>query len=358
MGTYKFGKKTGCVQENGILKICLIFFLALAFTGAAINPAHAKNQYTTDFNDYYGTNGTDRGSTMGSCITCHVNPDGKGGINSYGNHYKSYGRNFAAIEALDSDGDGFSNIDEISADTWPGNAGSRPAPPTSPPLADAGPDRNVQEGALVMLDGSNSIDPDNDIASYLWQQTAGTTVTLSNPAAVQPTFTAPDVAAGGESLTFRLTVTDSEGQQGTDICIANISAINHPPVTNAGPDQTVNEGVAVTLDGSNSSDVDNDIATYQWEQTTGTPVTLSNAAAVQPTFTAPNVGSGGESLTFRLTVTDSAGFQDTDTSIVNISWINIAPTANAGSDQSVDEGDTVTLSGLASTDPDEASTME
>ena len=251
MGTYKVGKKTGCVQENGILKIFLIFFLVSAFTVAAINPAHAKNQYTTDFNDYYGTNGTDRGSTMGSCITCHVNPDGKGGINSYGNHYKSYGRNFAAIEALDSDGDGFSNIDEISADTWPGNAGSRPAPPTSPPLADAGPDRNVQEGALVMIDGSNSVDPDGDIASYLWQQTAGTTVSLSNPAAVQPTFTAPDVAAGGESLTFRLTVTYSEGQQDTDICLVNISSINHPPVANAGPDRTVNEGVSVTLDGSN-----------------------------------------------------------------------------------------------------------
>ena len=353
MGSYKFGKKTGCVQDNGILKIYLIFFLVSVFTVAAINPAQAKTGYTTGFNNYYGTNGTDRGSTMGSCITCHVNPDGKGGINSYGNHYKAYGHNFAAIEALDSDGDGFSNIDEINVDTFPGDAGSRPAPPTSPPLADAGPDRNVQEGALVMLDGSNSIDPDGDIASYLWQQTAGTPVSLSNTAAVQPTFTAPDVAAGGESLTFRLTVTDSEGQQGTDICIVNISAINHSPVANAGPDRTVNEGVIVTLDGSNSSDVDNDIATYQWEQTTGTPVTLSNVAAVQPTFTAPNVGTGGESLTFRLTVTDSAGLQDTDTSIVNVSWINIAPTANAGSDQSVDEGDAVTLSGLASTDPDD-----
>ena len=353
MGSYKFGKKTGCVQDSGILKIYLIFFLVSVFTVAAINTAHAKTGYTTDFNNYYGTNGTDRGTTMGSCITCHVNPDGKNGINSYGNHWKSYGRNFAAVEALDSDGDGFSNIDEINADTWPGNAGSRPAPSTSPPLADAGPDRNVQEGALVMLDGSNSIDPDNDITSYLWEQTAGTPVSLSNTSAVQPTFTAPDVGAGGESLTFRLTVTDSEGQQGTDICIVNISAVNHPPVANAGPDRTVNEGVIVTLDGSNSSDADNDIATYLWEQTTGIPVTLSNAAAVQPTFTAPNVGTGGESLTFRLTVTDSAGLQDTDTSIVNISWINIAPTANAGSDQTVDEGDTVALSGIASSDPDD-----
>ena len=79
MGAYKLGKKTGCVKENGILKIYLIFFLVLVFTGAAINTAHAKKEYTTDFNNYYGTNGTDRGTTMGSCITCHVNPDGKAG---------------------------------------------------------------------------------------------------------------------------------------------------------------------------------------------------------------------------------------------------------------------------------------
>ncbi len=290
---------------------------------------------------------------MGSCITCHVNPDGKGGENPYGTHWKAYGRNFAAIEPLDSDGDGFSNIDEILTDTWPGDPGSTPVPTSSPPVADAGPDRNVQEGVQVLLDGSNSSDPDNDIASYLWEQTAGTPVTLSNTAAVQPMFTAPDVAAGGESLTFRLTVTDSQSQQGTDICVVDISAVNHPPVANAGPDQTVNEGNTVTLDGSNSSDPDNDIATYLWEQTAGTPLILSDPAVVQPTFTAPDVGTGGESLTFRLTVTDSAGLQDTDTSIVNISWTNIAPTARAGTDQTVDEGDTVTLSGLASTDPDD-----
>jgi len=338
---------------NRIIKIIFSIFGIAVLTFAAGDPADAKSGYTTDFNSYYGTGGTDRGTTMGSCITCHVNPDGKGGLNSYGNHYKAYGHNFAAIEALDSDGDGFANIDEIIADTWPGNVNSRPAPSTAPPLADAGPDRNVQEGAQVVLDGSNSFDADGDIASYLWEQTAGTPVNLSNAAAVQPTFTAPDVAAGGESLTFRLTVTDSEGQQGTDTCIVNISAVNHPPVANAGPDRTVNEGVTVTLDGSNSSDADNDIATYQWEQTTGTPVTLSNPAAVQPTFTAPDIGTGGESLTFRLTVTDSAGLQDTDTSIVNISWVNIAPTANAGPDKTVDEGQAVTLSGLGSSDPDD-----
>jgi len=353
METFNIGRQTISDHENRILKIVLIIFGIAVLTFAADGSANAKDQYTIDFNNYYGTDGAEGGTTMGTCITCHFNPDGKGGENPYGTHWKAYGRSFAAVEPLDSDGDGFSNIDEIIADTWPGDAGSTPGPTNSPPVANAGPDRNVQESVQVLLDGSNSSDPDNDIASYLWEQTAGTAVSLSNTAAVQPTFTAPDVAGGGESLTFRLTVTDSENQQDTDSCIVNISAVNLPPVASAGPDQSANEGNTVTLDGSNSSDPDHDIATYLWEQTTGTPVTLSNQAAIKPTFTAPDVGTGGESLTFRLTVTDSAGLQDTDTSIVNISWINIAPTANAGNDQTVDEGDIVTLSGLASSDPDD-----
>ena len=45
---------------------------------------------------------------------------------------------------------------------------------------------------------------------------------------------------------------------------------NTPPVADAGPNQTVKEGVAVTLDGSNSDDSDNGIVSYLWEQVPGT----------------------------------------------------------------------------------------
>jgi hypothetical protein len=211
----------------------------------------------------------------------------------------------------------------------------------------------VDEGVTVTLDGSNSSDPDGDISTYFWEQTGGLSVTLSDSSAAQPTFTAPDVGSGGESLTFQLTVTDSGGLQSTATCIVNVSWINLPPTANAGPNQTVNEGVTVTLDGSNSSDPDGNISSYQWTQISGSSVTLSSSTAAQPTFTAPNVGPSGESLTFQLTVTDSGGLQSTDTCIVNISWINLPPTADAGPDQTVSAGDTVTLDGFNSTDPDD-----
>ncbi len=92
---------------------------------------------------------------------------------------------------------------------------------------------------------------------------------------------------------------------------------NYPPTADAGPDQTVDRGDTVTLDSSNSSDPDDGIASYMWTQTAGPAVTLSDATAVQPTFTAPDV-EDDESLTFQLTVTDNSGLQDTDTCVVKV----------------------------------------
>jgi hypothetical protein len=131
-----------------------------------------------------------------------------------------------------------------------------------PPVADAGPDQTVDEGVTVTLNGSNSDDSDDGIEFYSWEQ-VGTTypVTLSDPAAEKPTFTAPDVGADGAALTFRLTVTDYSGATSSDTCIINVSASedNIEPVADAGPDQTVAEGTLVTLDGSASSGVDDAI---------------------------------------------------------------------------------------------------
>lgn len=84
---------------------------------------------------------------------------------------------------------------------------------------------------------------------------------------------------------------------------------NHNPWAVAGSPQTVAAGQAVTLDGSGSDDTDLDPITYSWEQVSGPAVTLSDAAAVQPTFTAPAV-SEPTVLKFYLTVSDPAGLSD------------------------------------------------
>ncbi len=224
-----------------------------------------------------------------------------------------------------------------------------------PPVADAGGNQTVGENVTVMLDGSNSTDHDGDITSYAWVQTDGPEVTLSDASAVQPTFTSPTVGMSGAALVFELTVTDSTGLTSTASTIVNVTWSNMPPTAEAGPNQTVPDGsVTVTLDGSASTDPDDGIASYFWKQTGGPRVFLDDATAVKPTFVTPEiVPISGEAITFKLTVTDNGGLKDSDTVIINVSWSNLPPTANAGPDQTVPEGTLVTLNGSGSTDPDD-----
>jgi PKD repeat protein len=228
------------------------------------------------------------------------------------------------------------------------------AVPNLSPTADAGPDQTVGQGMTVMLNGANSTDPDDGIASYHWAQTGGPAVTLSDPAVKQPMFTAPDVNKAGATLTFELTLVDHSGNQAKDVCTVNVTWENEPPQANAGLDQTVEEGSAVTLDGTSSLDIDDGIASYKWTQNGGLAVTLLKPSSPKATFTAPNVGPDGASLGFILTVTDADGLQNTDTCVVNVSWQNQPPKAVVTPDyMETDGGTLVSLDGSASTDPDD-----
>ena len=132
---------------------------------------------------------------------------------------------------------------------------------------------------------------------------------------------------------------------------SQIGPVELPPVADAGPDQTVPEETAVTLDGSGSSDPNGDPLTYLWEQIAGPPVTLSDPTAAVTGFTAPSVTAGGSTLTFRLTVSDGA-HTNADTVDITVTNVNQPPVANAGADQTVPEGSPVTLHGGGSFDPD------
>jgi len=85
-----------------------------------------------------------------------------------------------------------------------------------PPVANAGADNTVEMGQTVTLNGSASTAGAGTITAYEWLQVNGTAVTLSDNTAVNPTFTAPDVALIGEVLRFQLTVTNSQGLTHSD----------------------------------------------------------------------------------------------------------------------------------------------
>ena len=110
---------------------------------------------------------------------------------------------------------------------------------------------------------------------------------------------------------------------------------------NAGPDQAVASGETVTLDGSGSTH-STGTPTYSWTKITGPTITLSNnGAGVQPTFTAP---TGPATITLRLEVNDGTS-TSTDTVIITV---RAPPMADAGLDQIVASGATVTLDGSGS----------
>ena len=128
--------------------------------------------------------------------------------------------------------------------------------------------------------------------------------------------------------------------------------MNESPTANAGSDRTVNEGDPVSLSGS-GSDPDNDALTFSWRQSSGMPsVTLSNATSTAPSLTAPTQLAADASLVFELTVSDTSNATNTDTVTITVTaGPNDAPTASAGSDRTVSEGEAVTLSG-SGTDPE------
>ena len=77
-------------------------------------------------------------------------------------------------------------------------------------------------GGTVLLDGSGSYDNDDGISVYHWTQSQGVPVTLSDPTAMKPLFTAPEAGSDGALLTFRLTVSDSKRLQSQAECLVEI----------------------------------------------------------------------------------------------------------------------------------------
>ena len=220
----------------------------------------------------------------------------------------------------------------------------------NPPKAHAGDSQQVNENQLASLDGSESKDSEDSSLDYLWQQvdSSGYSVDLDNANIARPTFTTPFVAADTE-LTFQLTVSDSLGKS-SDANVSIAIIYNNPPKAHAGDSQEVNENQLVSLDGSASSDLEDDSLDYLWQQVDSSSysVDLDNANIARPTFTTPEVAADTE-LTFQLTVTDSLGkSSDANVSIAII--YNSPPQADAGENQQVNENQLVYLDGSGSKD--------
>jgi len=105
--------------------------ISVAGFGFLVSPAESKPEYLSAFNSRYKTSG----SHLDTCSTCHASSSPSAdNLNPYGKDLGAANHDFGAIEPKDSDGDGFSNIDEIKAGTFPGDPNENPnKKPEAPP---------------------------------------------------------------------------------------------------------------------------------------------------------------------------------------------------------------------------------
>ena len=229
-----------------------------------------------------------------------------------------------------------------------------------PPIADAGRDDSVEENAYYALNGSNSHDPEGAELSYQWMQVAGPAVDIFAPESPNPGFAAPTVDTT-QTLTFGLNVFDGELRSDTAIVNIVINKTNLAPIADAGDNSNMKQGGSATLNGTASYDPEGlDIASYQWTQVSGPFALLMNTTSAYPTYVAP-VGVTG-TMVFQLQVSDGvntsalSGLPDSNVAgddLVSVTLTeNNAPIAEAGPDQSKNEGSVVVMDARASYDPD------
>ncbi|WP_198331079.1 PKD domain-containing protein [Psychrobacter cibarius] len=232
---------------------------------------------------------------------------------------------------------------------------SIPATPIQPgnniPTADAGTKQNIVLGDLVTLDGSKSVDEDEDALTYTWtikDQPKGSKATLSDSAIVNPTFK-PDVQ--GKYIVV-LVVNDGNIDSKESTVEVNAAKGNASPVAvikNISEEVQINK--KIVLDGSLSTDSDNDTLSYNWtveSKPSNSVAQLSMSTSQNPSIIFDKVGA------YKIGLVVSDGQLQSEKTFVAVEVVrgNSAPLADAGAAQTIKLGNTVTLDGSKSTDPD------
>ncbi|MCC7029674.1 MAG: hypothetical protein IT257_05155, partial [Chitinophagaceae bacterium] len=186
---------------------------------------------------------------------------------------------------------------------------------TTPPTADAGPDKNLNCSTTSATIGTAGIAG----SSYNWSPALG--LNASNVAQL--------VASPAITTTYTVTVTGANGCTSTDVVVVNVNTT--PPTVDAGPDKNLNCSVTSTVIGTAA------IAgnSYAWLPATGL-ITASSAMPVVIIAT---------SVTYTITVTGANGCTATDVVVVNVN--TTPPTADAGPDKNLNCATTSSAIGTA-----------
>jgi len=152
--------------------------------------------------------------------------------------------------------------------------------------------------------------------------TSGSAASQSNPIIAAHTY----ATAGSRSVA--VTVTDKDGGAGSAAAAVTVAAANNAPTADPGGPYTGSEGSPVTFNGAGSSDPDGDALTYAWTFGDGT-----TGGGVAPTHTYIDNGT----FVVTVTVTDTHGASSAPVS-TTATIANVAPTVNAGANQTAAAG--------------------
>jgi hypothetical protein len=252
-------------------------------TGTDANGCQNTDQVTVNVNALPTVNA---GADQTVCANTAVTLSGSGATsytwdNSVTNATAFTPASTATYTVTGTDANGCQNTDQVTVTV------------NALPTVNAGADQTVCANTAVTLSGAGA-------TTYSWDNS------VTNTTAFTPVSTA----------TYTVTGTDANGCQNTDQVTVTVNTL---PTVNAGADQTVCANTAVTLSGAGAT-------TYSWDNS------VTNATAFTPASTA----------TYTVTGTDANGCQNTDQVTVTV---NALPTVNAGADQTVCSGTSVTLAG-------------
>ncbi|MDP2339914.1 MAG: hypothetical protein Q8O67_03065 [Deltaproteobacteria bacterium] len=227
------------------------------------------------------------------------------------------GSYFLGLVVTDDDGD-TSNVATVRVDAI-----------NNVPTASAGPNGTGVNGTQITAIGT-AVDFDGDALSFIWtlaESPPGGAVSLVDPDKAAVKFTpskktaVSDPALCGPNQCYVLQLVVSDGRDFSITTKATFTSTNRAPVADAGPDTDVVS--TIVLDGSGSSDPDNDdITSFTWTQVLGPQLPGG------PVFT-------GESLTlaateaalyqFELVVSDGIESSAPDRVVVLVGDVNEAP---------------------------------
>jgi serine protease len=188
----------------------------------------------------------------------------------------------------------------------------------------------ITAGGRVDFDASGSTAASGlAVAAWRWAITSGAELASITAGANEAQASVTTRGSSSGSITVQVTVTDSLGQEASASTSVGVTPVG-PTASIQASAASVTAGAAVSFDaGGSMAPAGRSLSAWRWEITSGSALAAFSGGSSGPTATVATSGPG--SFTVRLTVTDSAGAQDSRAASVTVQAAGGATGASGGS---------------------------